>query len=87
MAGYKKRVREKQLEPEVIIYLRENCGRAAKIRNNAQGKTTLNLSEVATLAGVDKTLVYNLINYNLKNYRKLSAEIDRIAETVTRLTQ
>ena len=87
MAGYKKRVREKQPEPEVIIYLRENCGRAAKIRNNAQGKATLNLSEVATLSGVDKTLVYNLLSYNLKNYRKLVAEIQRLSETVTRLTQ
>ena len=87
MAGYKKRIREKQPEPEVIIYLRANCGRAGKIRNNAQGKATLNLSEVATLAGVDKTLVYNLVNYNLKNYRKLALEIELLAETVTRLTQ
>ncbi len=83
---YIKKSKEKQPEPAVITYLRNNCGRAAKEKNNAEGKVTLSISEISNIAGVNKVIVYNLVARNIVGYSKFTQEIEKLAQTVQRLT-
>ena len=80
--GYKKRQKVVQETPASIEFLRSNCGRENHKKNLEQGKVTLNVSQIARIAGVNKVLLFNIIGGKIRNYTKYKSEINAISQVI-----